>query len=1047
MLRTVALREQLRDEYLERRDPIAADRLRWRAQSFRHIVHLLPGQSILEIGCGQGFFTRQLVKITRDRNPITAVTFRSCSDKAADWPASVEMFAMEAFPGVLEGREFDFIVAMDLLDQRNCAAVLQQVYGMLKPGGKILFYESNPWNVVLKLRRALAHVFGQSDPRHLLSRDRLYELMSEVGFIRIFAVFNDFVFAPLSPRLIWLLRNLSIILENAPGIRTLAGSILVHAQKPPRMVERPAVSLTEHHVLRRAVSVVVPCYNEEMNIEPLVNSLRRFYDEYLHEIILVDDNSNDRTAAVIRQMADSDNRIQLVSRTGPNGVGRALLDGYRTATGRYILSMDCDFQHLLPELSDLFDEAVKGCDVVVGSRFSRHSVLLNYPFGKIVANRAFHLIAQILFLRRFRDLTNNLKLFRREVVDQLLLLEPWFAVNAETGLQPLIMGYQVKEVPISWINRTPDMGMSSFQLATVGWGYWRVLGRLWLRSACGIGAYQSLSVRKEAGHARLAGETEERLPVNEGRPGDRVGTVKKVVSERVLGPGELRWFWTLTVFGLAAIGLFLSSWFRLPAWSEHPFFMAALSVILSVFLTNNFARWWLLRAMKRPTPIEPKPGWKVAAVTTFVPGSEPLELLEQTLKALVALEYPHDTWVLDEGDDDRVKPLCQILGVSHFSRKHHPHYQSESGMFRKASKHGNYNAWLHEVGFERYDILSAFDPDHVPNRNFLTKVLGYFDVPNIGYVQGPQIYSNKHASFIARGAAEEACDFYSTVQMACYGKGFPLIIGCHNTHRMAALRECGGFASHDADDLYLTLLYNSRGWQGVYVPEILARGLAPVDWPTYLNQQRRWTRSVLDLKLRIAPSMTHRLPPTAMVLNALHGLNYVHKSLVLPLAMMLVALMLVFGDMPDIANADTMVSGALMITLLQIWQHYRQRFYFDEQSSRGFLWRAGLLQFAKWPYQLAAFGDVILNRQFPYIITPKTGGLPRPLLVLWPHMSTIGIMGLAWGIGLAIHRTIPTTIQVCAGAILFATFGLLVTEWRQLLRYKVHTFLNSLGQR
>jgi glycosyltransferase involved in cell wall biosynthesis len=152
-----------------------------------------------------------------------------------------------------------------------------------------------------------------------------------------------------------------------------------------------------------------------------VAGLRRLYDDYLHEIILVDDNSKDGTAALIRNMAAADDRIRLVSRTGQNGVGHALADGYRVATGQFVLTMDCDFQHLLPEISDLFDAAVKGYDVVVGSRFSRHSVLLNYPFGKIVANRGFHLIAQILLLRRFRDLTNNLKLLRREVVDQLCL--------------------------------------------------------------------------------------------------------------------------------------------------------------------------------------------------------------------------------------------------------------------------------------------------------------------------------------------------------------------------------------------------------------------------------------------------------------------------------------------------------------------------------------------------------------------------------------------------------------------------------------------------
>lgn len=497
MLQTLALREKTRDEYLTRRDPIAADRLYWRAQSFRHMVHLLPGQSILEIGCGQGLFTGKLNQVAHGRNPITAVTFDSSDENLADCPESIERIVAEKFPGPLEGRQFDFIVGMDMLDQRNCAAMLQEVHEILKPGGQVLFYESNPWNIVLKLRRALACQLGRADPRFLLSRGQLYELMSEVGFIRVFAVFNDFVFAPLSPRFVWLFRNLSIILENAPGIRTLAGSILLHGQKPPRVVERPTVSLALHGELRRSLSVVVPCHNEEMNVVPLVVGLWRFYDDYLYEIILVDDNSKDGTATVIRGLAEKDSRIRLLSRTGPNGVGLALRDGYRLATGRYVLTMDCDFQHLLPDLSELFDAAVRGYDVVVGSRFSRHSVLLNYPFGKIVANRGFHLLAQLLLFRRFRDLTNNLKLFRREVVDQLQLLEPWFAVNAETGLQPLLMGYQVKEVPISWINRTPDMGMSSFKLARVGWGYWRVLGRLWLRCLFGIGAYRTLSLSKE----------------------------------------------------------------------------------------------------------------------------------------------------------------------------------------------------------------------------------------------------------------------------------------------------------------------------------------------------------------------------------------------------------------------------------------------------------------------------------------------------------------------------------------------------------------------
>jgi glycosyltransferase involved in cell wall biosynthesis len=212
----------------------------------------------------------------------------------------------------------------------------------------------------------------------------------------------------------------------------------------------------------------------------------------VHEIILVNDGSTDGTASVMAEVAARDQRVKTLHRSPPNGVGLAIAQGLSQASGHYVLTMDCDFQHLLPEFRDLFDGAVEGYDVVIGSRFSRHSVLLNYPFLKIVANRGFHLLARLLLLRNFRDLTNNLKLMRREVVTDLELHQPGFAVNAETGLQPLILGYRVKEVPISWINRFPGMGSSSFRLVRVWGGYWRVLFDIWLKQVWGVGRYRDL---------------------------------------------------------------------------------------------------------------------------------------------------------------------------------------------------------------------------------------------------------------------------------------------------------------------------------------------------------------------------------------------------------------------------------------------------------------------------------------------------------------------------------------------------------------------------
>src|SRR5437868_1637639 len=407
LLSMLALRERYRDEYWRKHDPILKDRLLWRAQTFRHTVHLLPGQTILELGCGELRFTRALLQVSRQENPITAVTFQPRLAVTADVFPNVELIELHELPGPLADRQFDCVVAMDLLDRTNSSELLAIVYELLAPGGEIVFYESNPWNPIHKVRGTLLRLAGKRDPRNLISRPGLYELLSEIGFIRTYAVFNDFVFAPLTRPLIWFLRNASILLENTPILRRTAGSILVHAQKPPTARSRRPVSLCAHESLRHALSVVIPCHNEEMNVRPLIEQILQYYGDYIHEIIPVNDGSSDQTGEKLDELARAEPRIKPLHRTPPNGVGLAIADGLKATTGRYILSLDCDFQHLLPEFRGLFDPVAAGHDVVVGSRFSRHSVLLNYPFAKIVANRGFHALAVILFRHRIRDVTNN----------------------------------------------------------------------------------------------------------------------------------------------------------------------------------------------------------------------------------------------------------------------------------------------------------------------------------------------------------------------------------------------------------------------------------------------------------------------------------------------------------------------------------------------------------------------------------------------------------------------------------------------------------------
>ena len=235
------------------------------------------------------------------------------------------------------------------------------------------------------------------------------------------------------------------------------------------------MDLAVHRELFSSTSVVVPCHNEEMNVPRLVEGLLGFYGHYIHEIIIVNDNSTDRTAAVTREIMAREPRVRLVDRKPPNGVGRALRDGFAAATGRYILTMDSDFLSILPEFRDLFEVIARGRDGAIGSRFSYQSILINYPFPKILCNRGFHLLVNLLCRLRVRDLSNNLKLFRAEILMNLDIEQPHFAANAETGLKPLLAGYDIEEVPVSWINRSIDMGSSTFKVVKVAPGYFLAL--------------------------------------------------------------------------------------------------------------------------------------------------------------------------------------------------------------------------------------------------------------------------------------------------------------------------------------------------------------------------------------------------------------------------------------------------------------------------------------------------------------------------------------------------------------------------------------------
>ncbi len=475
--------ELARENYWRRYPKTSPIKLRWRALSVRHCFHVLPGESILELGAGSGLWTEHLTTILRGENPITAAVFNekfaaSVAEKTLPNTKFVHVTNFAELPA----ESFDYIVGTAILCHNQYAQNLAALYRLLKPGGQLLFFEANYWNPQVFLKNTIRPIGRWSGDAECQIGMRKFQLMKQAshqGYTHTEVVPYDIVH-PLTPRsLISAVQSTAFILEHAPVIREFCGTLYIWLVKPGNS-RRRSVNLATHPELFGSTSFVIPCHNEEMNVPRLVAGLIETYDEYIHEIVIVNDNSSDRTAEVTREIAKSEPRVKLVNRNPPNGVGRALRDGYAAATGRYILTMDCDFLLILPEFRDLFDCIAAGRDGAIGSRFSYESMLINYPFFKVLCNRAFHLLVNLTLLNGVRDVSNNLKLYRAEILKELEIEEPHFAANMETGLKPLLAGYDIKEVPISWINRTADMGASSFKIFRVAPNYfWALMRTIW----------------------------------------------------------------------------------------------------------------------------------------------------------------------------------------------------------------------------------------------------------------------------------------------------------------------------------------------------------------------------------------------------------------------------------------------------------------------------------------------------------------------------------------------------------------------------------------
>ncbi|HTY44591.1 MAG TPA: glycosyltransferase family 2 protein [Patescibacteria group bacterium] len=234
--------------------------------------------------------------------------------------------------------------------------------------------------------------------------------------------------------------------------------------------------------MEKNLSVILIAHNEEQNIGRMIEGLLRQYERQILEVVVVDDCSTDSTAQIAESLMKRERKLKLVKRAPPPGVGRALKTGFNNIDpkAQYVLSMDSDFTESISEVRSLIQKIEEGgYDGVIGSRFIKGSRLIAYPFMKRLMNRSFHFLVKTLFHIRQNDLTNNFKLYKASIFRDM----PWrsddFSMNAETGILPILAGYRIEEVPVSWAERSSHMGKSKFSIHKVGWSYVEVIFYAW----------------------------------------------------------------------------------------------------------------------------------------------------------------------------------------------------------------------------------------------------------------------------------------------------------------------------------------------------------------------------------------------------------------------------------------------------------------------------------------------------------------------------------------------------------------------------------------
>lgn len=402
-------------------------------------------------------------------------------------------------------------------------------------------------------------------------------------------------------------------------------------------------------------------------------------------------------------------------------------------------------------------------------------------------------------------------------------------------------------------------------------------------------------------------------------------------------------------------------------------------------LSHMYTIWDMNYQFPKRLPVDTD----VAAVDVFITvAGEPISVIRETVMAAKAMTYGNfQTYILNDGfvakkdNWQEVERLAEELGVVCITRT-----------VPGGAKAGNIN---HALTQTDAPFVVIFDADHVPKKEFLQTMMSYVADENVGFVQSPQYYKNHTENLITAAAWEQQQLFFGAI---CKGKNrlnATTMCGTNMVIRRKALEAVGGICDTNiAEDFITGMFIHEKGWTSVYVPEVLALGLAPEDFVSYYKQQLRWARGSIEVFVHFNPLFRKGLSWPQRI-QYLSSAGYYLSGVIVLLHAVIPLVFFFSGQVPFLSSTMALVAAFLPYMFLTIY---------NLQYSTHFTYTFRALSFSMSSFwiHITAFIETIIGKKRGFAITSKTKIDGNFVYLIIPHL--IYIVLVIAGITVAVFR-------------------------------------------